>query len=834
MRTLPAVVFLSLLAFVFTACSDSGVSPTAPLVTAPIVYSHVGSSFGDATTSDLCRGLSPCDAFQYDRGDPATDTLTGVSGFCFLPPTVDNHLSDPACAGQFVSGLNGVFKLAWCQVQYPGTYPDLKGDSAPTIVSCQDPSQWQDLVQDPNGGDFYSASVQWKKRYDHDVFRLYVVRGDHHFAHRDVVVDPNLTTPADGFVHAIGYGTEPVKVRITRDFKCVRYDTQEAGTDNAATCLVDGESSFTFSTERDSITFNFPDGNPTFLANFEVSECLSLGFHTDDATGMTGGNALVDTPLADCKVSLSSQQIQELTVPGQIQVVVTDPRWDKDPAAAAPFGQARLNVLQADEAGIAALPPSSPPTPNWFGTATSDNIVLRWIGKGLDKLASIVLPGTAYGSTPPSAGWDFTRMSDFQVSAMVNQDFDQTGEACSSLSPSCLDLGSFTATAPVPVHVKASAPDNTGPHTYPEGYFAAPDTRLHFFPGSGTITCPGGPSAGPVTDADGGVCYPAGTDDQSTSPASHWDHLVYVTGSQGKASVDWSLASGDNTLRVSGCGVARPGDHEPSPPAEPGSDGVWGTLSPASCSDREAAMTDATAYDNGPADGFTPFEPVDTQNEVAIYGLPLTFEAHTCPQITIDGVEGNDNGTSEWTCADSVGFSAPLKGPKGDINAWFYTYNDADAVYVALKVKTTDLGSKAFLNFVEDTQDIQRAGDELLNLDLSDPSVPLDWHFTQSCVDNNAASLCGDPDAVVSDGAAFDADAAAGVDANAGYVFYEFKRPLGSPNATGPNKEDLDAAKGDTIGVRVTVTQGQGGGKGGFVYPDPQTSPVIFHLFKIK
>jgi len=829
MRTLPAVLLLSLIAITFSACSDSKASPTAPLRTAPpIAYSHVGSSPGDPTTGDLCHGLSPCDAYpHYFHG------YVGVPGFCFLPPTVDNHLSDPACSGAFVPGLDGLFSLAWCQVRYPGTYPNLDGTTAPTIVSCQDPSQWQPLVQDPNGGEFYVASEQWKKRDANvgDVFRLYVVHEDLHFGHRDVVIDPNLTTPADAFVHAIGYGTEPVKVRITTGFSCVRYDTQASGTDNAATCLVDGTSSFNFASNTDAtyqydITFNFPDGNPTFLANFEVSECASLGFYTDDATGTTTGNALVDTPLADCKVSLSSEQIQELTVPGQIQVTVEDPRWEMG----APFGTARLNLLQADEAGVAALPPSSPPSPDWFGTATSNSLVLRWIGKGLRELASIILPGTAYGTTT-SAGFDFTRMSDFQVSVQPVEDFDQPGSACGTPSPSCLDLGSFPSDAPVPVRVKVSAPDNTGPHTYPEGYFPVPDARLHFFPKSGTVACPAG-TRGPL-DSYGRGCYPKGAPDESTTPASTWDHLVYVTGLDGTASVDWSLASGDDTMHVSACGVARPGDNEPNPPAEPGSDGVWGSLG--DCSNRELSMTQSGAYDNGPADGFTPFEPVDIQNEVAIYGLPLTFQAHSCPQITVDGKEENDNGTSEWACADSVGFSAPLSGPKGAINAWLYTYNDADAVYVALKVKTDNLGNKAFLNFVENTQDVQAAGDELLDLDFSGTGVPLDWHFTQFCVDNNSSSLCGDPDKL-SDGAAYAADAAARVDgAGSGWVFYEFKRPLGSPNAAvGPNKEDLNAAKGDTIGVRVTVTQGQGGGKGGFVYPDPKTSPVIFHLFRIK
>ena len=33
---------------------------------------------------------------------------------------------------------------------------------------------------------------------------------------------------------------------------------------------------------------------------------------------------------------------------------------------------------------------------------------------------------------------------------------------------------------------------------------------------------------------------------------------------------------------------------------------------------------------------------------------------------------------------------------------------------------------------------------------------------------------------------------------------------------------------------RLRVTQGQGGGKGGLVYPDPQTSPVVYHPFTMQ
>jgi hypothetical protein len=211
--------------------------------------------------------------------------------------------------------------------------------------------------------------------------------------------------------------------------------------------------------------------------------------------------------------------------------------------------------------------------------------------------------------------------------------------------------------------------------------------------------------------------------------------------------VDWTLAAGDNALHVSACGVARPGANEPNPPGEPGADGVWGTLG--DCTDRRAALTAAGAYDNGPADGLTPFEPVDLLNEVSIYGLPLTFEAQTCPTIVIDGLKGA-SGTAEWEqCATKTGFAAPLKGPKGAENAWLYTYNDGEALYLALEVENTELGNKMWFNIVESFaggDGVAAAGDDILLLDFGAPASGNDWYFTPACVGNNANSLCGAAD----------------------------------------------------------------------------------------
>lgn len=811
MRRLHLLAVVSLFA---AACSDGPVAPPNPLDTAPAVQlSHMG---GDPAVDDLCAGLSPCDAYDYDRnGNGQPDGVTGVPGFCFLPPMVENHLSDPACSAPSIPGLDGLFKLAWCKVTYPTVNGALDGSQPPTIDYCQDPSGWSSLTQN---GDFYESSVKWTRAQadDGDVFRLYVVNGDQHFAHRDVIVDPNLTTPADGFVHSIGYGNEPVKVRITESFTCVYYDTQGGTAQNAATCLIAGATSFSFQTNEVTASFNFPDGNPTFLADFEVSECLSLGFDSDGLGGATG-NALVDVPLADCKLSLSSEELDALTVPAQIDITVNDARWIGTGGA---FNDARLNVLQYDEFGLGALPPTV--DPGWFGPATSSSAFLRLLDWGLDKLVGLVTPEPLLAW--PGAGFDFTRLSDFQVAVMPIMEHDAIGTACTSGLPSCLDLGSFEEGETVPAAVQVTAPPREG-----TGPYVVPDTRLHFFPESGTVACPAAPG-------NGQQCYPAGSPDNSTSPSSTWDHLVVVTGSDGRGLVDWTVAGGDNRLNVASCAVARPGANEPNPPGEPGADHVWGSLT--DCTDRFAAMTATGAYDNGPADGHTPFEPVDVMNEVAVYGLPLVFEARTCPQIFVDGLKGDATGTAEWeACATKTGFIAPVKGPKPTApNAWLYTYNDSEAVYLGVEVVNNELGNKIFINLVESfvgQNGVAAAGDELLVLDFGAPSVSKDWHYTQACVNNNASSLCGEPDALT-DGAPFAVQGAAQLGgAGSGRVFYEFKRPLGSPNATGPTKEDLAATPGQQLGLQVNVTQGQGGGKGGFTYPDPQTSPVKYHPFTI-
>ena len=244
-------------------------------------------------------------------------------------------------------------------------------------------------------------------------------------------------------------------------------------------------------------------------------------------------------------------------------------------------------------------------------------------------------------------------------------------------------------------------------------------------------------------------------------------------------------------------------------------------------------MMQAADYDNGPADGFTPFEPVNTVSEAALYAPPLTFLAGTCSPITIDGVKSGN----EWAaCADSVIFTAPQKGGKVSDNAKLFTYSDCDALYIGIEVASTDLGSKMFLQLTDAVaggDGLEAAGDEILVLDQLGAvlgGVFEDWHNTQSCVGNNGASLCGQVDEGDDDGRAADGKAMLN-GAGTGRTFYEFKRPLRSPGATSTPKEDLGADSGDTIGIRMVLTQGQGGGKGGWVFPDPQTSTKKYFLF---
>ncbi len=115
-------------------------------------------------------------------------------------------------------------------------------------------------------------------------------------------------------------------------------------------------------------------------------------------------------------------------------------------------------------------------------------------------------------------------------------------------------------------------------------------------------------------------------------------------------------------------------------------------------------------------------------------------------------------------------------------------------------------------------------GDDLLLLLLKNAATATgdfeDWHLTQSCIDSQGKTLCGEPDASQSDGMGAAAD-------NGSFVFYEFKQPL---SGVDPN-HDLSLTGEDMVGLQLQVTGGKGGGKGGFAYPEVFRT---YHKFTIQ
>lgn len=842
------ILLLASVSLLFAACSDQA-GPTNPLQDTPVVQmSHVDPGSG---VESLCDGFSPCDAFAYDRDGTGPSEVTGVPGLCFLSPTVENHLSDPACSGNFIPGLSDIFEIVACRVSYDGIAGAARGTSAPVFVLDESLSpickSFGSLQQDGSGGEFYRTNVQFKRNEtdNEDIWRLFVEREGRHWAHRDVIIDPNLTAPADGYVHAIGYGNEPLKLRISEALEsCVRFDS-EGGV--GATCLIVGETEVSFTTDEMSTTIEFPNGNPSFLADFEVSKCLALGFFPGGL-----GRALVDVPLGGCKISISTdnREISEggLTVPASLFLDLTDPTWvGADPGTPGGlYPEAKVNVIQTDELGTAVLPRSDDLYLD-LGPVTNNSpggIIISWLKHSLKRVGAFLGPEPVRAY--PGASWDFTRMSDFQIALMPGMipGSSMSGTDCSAGEKNCLDLGVFSEGDTETVTVTVQAPSGlTGNPPIP-----VPGARLHFFPSNGTLSCGGGLC--PTSDV---LTTPAGS-----SLTSNWGHVVVTTDDNGEASVDWTFAGGENVLEVAGCGIARPGTNEPQP-SDNNDDGVYGALGGNSitinvegeditqrvnCQTRRADGGITTEYgtvpndyfDNGPRDGFSPFEPVDLWSpgapgsEVAIYDLPLTFKAETCPAIRADGQKGVD----EWIegCATPFTFTAPLKGKKVEDNATLWTYSDGEFLYLGIEVDTNELGNRIFIQLLDGADEPDQGedvGDDVLVLDFDDETVPNDWYLTNACLNNNASNLCGEPD---TSGGADILDIAAHPTGADGMAFYEVKRAI--RDTPDDPDEDLVATSGQWIGLRLTVTQGQGGGKGGFTFPDPQRSDDLFYRFQIR
>ncbi|MDX1748336.1 MAG: hypothetical protein R3324_20565, partial [Halobacteriales archaeon] len=323
----------------------------------------------------------------------------------------------------------------------------------------------------------------------------------------------------------------------------------------------------------------------------------------------------------------------------------------------------------------------------------------------------------------------------------------------------------------------------TAPERIGEDFFEVPGARLHFFTTEGaTVACPADP-----IDLDQ-ACVWAGDPDQTTLSdgsveTSTWpDHVVVRSGSTGRVTVDFTPGTGEHRLFAFGCGVASEGP-EADPPGEPGADGVWGSLQP-TCEDRRAATFDYTLLANGPEDGDrTPFEPVDTEYEVAVGGIPSVVIVETCPTITVNGIKDGTEG-SEWeACAEKTPFNASLPGSKDAENAWLYTWDDGESLYIGLEVLADQLGSRIFVQLAETyaSDGVEAPGDDILIIDFDDggPGTVADWHLTQACIDNSASNLCGNLDALDDDasdpGVFTTLSGAARVDgAGSGRTFYEF------------------------------------------------------------
>ena len=801
------------------ACADAGRTPTSPDAT-PI---SIRTTHTPGSGADLCEGRSPCDAFDYrpsfpaPPADPASDL--GHSGFCFLSPFVDNHLSDPACSAPFVPGIpDGELKLTWCQIDAPSDPANpLEVHTLASPRYCLGTPI--DLVQDPGGGEFYRGEIQFKRggRGGGDVgkyFRIYVVRGDEHYAHRDIVVDPNETSPADAPVLAVGTGNTPIKVRITEGFGCDLFSS--AGTPdqtlNAAECLIAGDPDpFMLNGGGVTAEFDFPAGNDPFFALFELTECEDLH---DITSGGDPSRPAVDVQLLGCKVTIESTETNLRERASLVLDLVHG------------SSEGRIFVIEQDEDGQSVLPPLV--APGWFLSALD---LPGFLGIGLKKLASVfgVKPLVAVHSTT-SAGGTFDRLSDFQAGVLpvghyydvsAGAIIDATNSSCDNdpaPSPACLDLGTVPDGQAVTAAVHAGALCDSDNHACADPDIDAPGVRYHFLPqNGGSVACPAG-TAG-VTCFTGVDSYDGDGDGNPDNPYD-WGHTVIYTDSDGVSAGLWTPGPGANPkeLKVLACGAARPGTTEPTLQGS-----VYGTL--AFCTDRDPT---AVGHDSGPEPGSDPYEPNDIVNEVAIRGLSLTYQASSCPAITINGTEGD----GEWACADVQGFIAPLKGKKSEVdNAWVFTHNDATHQYIALKVKSTDLDDM-FIT-LDNTGNGDSADDDVLLLRLkgeNPPGASFDWHRTQHCVDTNASTLCGELDsfadfnpsavldpavgaALVNTAGPSDGQLAAGTQ----YVFYEWRRLLNSGNC---GEDPCVTVTPTVLDMIIQVTGGSGGSKGGFVFPD--------------
>jgi len=173
------------------SCTDSDVQPTSP--DAPAIRADHTPTSG----ADLCGGQSPCDA-----------QTAGHPGVWFLPPLMNNG---SPFSGPFVSGLEEIVDVVVCEIN-TGYPPD-----PPSDIDTGGQCEKLDTTED-TAGKHYRASIRFRRPDVGMMFRVHVVIGEVHLAFRDIIIDPNDTSPASDALLSVGTGNNPIKVRIDDGF----------------------------------------------------------------------------------------------------------------------------------------------------------------------------------------------------------------------------------------------------------------------------------------------------------------------------------------------------------------------------------------------------------------------------------------------------------------------------------------------------------------------------------------------------------------------------------------------------------------------------------------
>jgi len=786
------------------ACSDGGPAPTSPDAAPPAIR----ASHTEGSGSDLCGGWSPCGAFDgYWHGfsEPGTNVIS---------PGVNNH---KPFSGTFVPGLgasavganDGQLQVYTCPIderggEYPGENVDVLGNPTndPPVVDCGGDGtdkfagefRWPDPVM---GDEQYVTHLQFKltgpakKAPVKPAFRIYLTAGDRHLAHRDIRLCTSEFSPADASIYCSGTGTIPFKVFVGSDVGCKTFDSNANTSENAGVCLLAGDlGPVTLSGGAGigdaELDFGFQNPQDAFIAEFTLSECGSL-------------NQSMDLSFLGCKVTIDAPTDAELTNVATISLdILSDECDDGDQYPG-------CVIVLKDENGQQMIPLTDLPDPPSALSPLRD-----LLGAGINKLAVLLgakpLVATAVGKRL-SGG--FRDLSDIQAAIRTLVEFpDGFGTDCGD---ACRDLGVVTGTTPITVNV--FAPRTTD--------IPVPGVRVHFFPDGpdGTVSCP------VPMPTDGSLCLNPGQTDLTTDVPTNWSpQTVYITGTNGTATVDWTPGSAPNPkeAKVLVCGGAIDGSDTPQIVGN--HPFVWGYLQ--TCDRNPADVDDGSVgYANGPLVGIDdPFEPINNTFGVAANDLPLTVRASSCPTPDVtDGLRLN-----EWPddCVGEYKFFAKTTGPRPPIeNGSLLWTNDGTYLYVAIEVRgaqAKDLND-AFFYFDNDATassgtvglpypDVTETGDDIVVMRLDEAPVTTDWWTTATCAGSPKASLCGSEDSATG-------NQALGAAAVGGNLFWEFRKEL---NGSCPNSEDfcLGLLLPDHVGISGTITGGKGGGKGGTNFPD--------------